>query len=305
MEGCSRSECYVNDVLEDNNIALGPKDIVEPGLKSKIKSGDTIKIQKAINIQLQVDGKITNVATTAPNVGEMLKTEGIKLSEEDKIIPSVEQPIKPSLKIEVVRVTSKVGKEVQNLDFTTVVKKDSDLKEGSKKVVQEGATGQKEIQYKIVYENGKEVSKQKVSEKVVQQPRDKVVAMGTKKTVPVGTGKSVALSRGGMSYSKQIRMKATAYTSSYNDTGKRPGDDAFGITATGTRAKRVSGGYSTVAVDPSVIPLGTKLYVEGYGFAIAEDTGGAIKGNRIDLYLNSDSEVNNFGVRYLNVYVLQ
>lgn len=103
---------------------------------------------------------------------------------------------------------------------------------------------------------------------------------------------------------KKIKMRSTAYTASYADTGKRPGDEDFAITASGAKVKRNPNGYSTVAVDPRVIPLGTKLYVEGYGYAIAEDTGGAIKGNRIDLYFNTSKEVDNWGVKYLNVYVL-
>ncbi|WMJ79836.1 ubiquitin-like domain-containing protein [Clostridium sp. MB40-C1] len=287
----------VKDVLEKNNIALGPKDIVEPDLKSKIKSGDTIKIERAINIQLQVDGKSKNVATTADNVKEMLSQEGIKFSQEDKISPSKEETIREGLKVNIVRVNSKIEKKVEPLEFTTVVKKDSNLKEGYKKVVQDGTAGQKEIQYKVIYEDGKEVSRQMVNQTVIQQPKDKIVAMGTMQTV--------RLSRGDSSYLRKIRMRATAYTSSFKDTGKRPGDRGFGVTASGTRTKRTSGGYSTVAVDPSIIPLGTKLYIEGYGYAIAEDTGGAIKGNRIDLYFNSDSEVHNFGVRYLNVYIVQ
>ena len=63
-------------------------------------------------------------------------------------------------------------------------------------------------------------------------------------------------------------------------------------------------GYSTIAVDPSVIPLGTKVYVEGYGYAIAADTGGAIKGNRVDLFFNTEAEASNWGVRNLDVYIL-
>ncbi|WDC85051.1 3D domain-containing protein [Caloramator sp. mosi_1] len=101
-------------------------------------------------------------------------------------------------------------------------------------------------------------------------------------------------------------MRATCYTSSYEDTGKMPGSPGFGRTATGTFARRDEDGYSTVAVDPKVIPLGTKLYIPGYGFAIAEDTGGAIKGNKIDLYFNPGSrEYRTWGVRYVDVYVLK
>ena len=75
-------------------------------------------------------------------------------------------------------------------------------------------------------------------------------------------------------------------------------------TASGTTVRRNPSGYSTLAVDPRVIPLGTKVYVEGYGYAIAEDTGGAIKGNKIDVYMNTVAECYNWGVRNVNVYIL-
>ncbi|MEG0005293.1 MAG: 3D domain-containing protein, partial [Clostridium sp.] len=77
------------------------------------------------------------------------------------------------------------------------------------------------------------------------------------------------------------------------------------ITASGMKVKRDPDGYSTVAVDPRVIPLGTKLYVEGYGYAIAADTGGAIKGNKIDLYFNPGYNLGGWGRRTVTVYVLQ
>lgn len=67
---------------------------------------------------------------------------------------------------------------------------------------------------------------------------------------------------------------------------------------------RISGGMSTIAVDPSVIPLGSKVYVDGYGYAIAADTGSAIKGNIIDLYLNSASECDSWGRRQVNVLIV-
>ena len=95
-------------------------------------------------------------------------------------------------------------------------------------------------------------------------------------------------------------MVASAYDLSYESTGKRPGDKYFGITASGTKARP-----GVVAVDPSVIPLGTRLYVEGYGFAVAEDTGGAIKGNRIDLFYENRKQALNYGMRKVKVYILK
>lgn len=108
------------------------------------------------------------------------------------------------------------------------------------------------------------------------------------------TGSNQTLSRGGsgaVSSSRVLSMQATAYT----------GD---GITASGSPTKRDPNSYSTIAVDPRVIPIGTRVYVEGYGYAIAADIGGAIKGNRIDLFVPSQSEAQNWGIRSVNVYVL-
>ncbi|MEA4826751.1 MAG: ubiquitin-like domain-containing protein [Clostridium sp.] len=287
----------VEDILKKNNIALGPKDIVEPDLKSKIKSGDTIKIEKAVNVQLEIDGQTKTVLTNADSVDQMLAEERIQLGEEDKILPAKGEKIKEGLKIAITRMNTKVEKKIEPIEFATEVKKDPDLKEGHKKVVQEGTTGQKEVNIKVVYKDGKEISREVVNEKVVKKPTNKVVAMGTLKTMK--------LSRGGeINYSKKYRMRATAYTESYKDTGKRPGDKGFGITASGTRVRRNPEGYSTVAVDPRIIPLGTKLYIPGYGYAIAEDTGGAIKGNKIDLYFNGDNHVYRWGVKYVDVYIV-
>ena len=94
-----------------------------------------------------------------------------------------------------------------------------------------------------------------------------------------------------------MTMKSTAYSSS--DKG------VSGITASGMKATRDPNGTSTVAVDPRVIPLGTKLYIEGYGYAIACDTGSAIKGNKVDVYFNSVKECYSWGSRNVDVYILE
>ena len=123
----------------------------------------------------------------------------------------------------------------------------------------------------------------------------------------MGTVINYKTSRGDtLRLSKAIDMKATSYTASFKDPGKQPGEPGFGITATGAKVRR-----GIIAVDPRVIPLGTRVYVEvpgkaaDYGYAVAADTGGAIKGNKIDVYLDTSSAVEACGVRKVKVYILK
>lgn len=104
-----------------------------------------------------------------------------------------------------------------------------------------------------------------------------------------------------MSIDKILSFNLTAYTSGPESTGKFPGHPEFGITSTGTHATE----GRTIAVDPRVIPYGTKVYIEGVGIRTAEDTGGAIKGNRIDVYMDDLGQARTFGVkRDVRVYIL-
>ncbi|MBU5592131.1 DUF348 domain-containing protein [Clostridium sp. MSJ-4] len=281
----------VEGALHDNKITLGPKDKIEPGIETKVKKGDQIHIKRAVDVEIALDGKELSIQTAEENIESMLSAEGITIEEEDKVTPSIDSPISKGLKVDITRVETKILAESIPIDFSTVVKKDDSLAKTVNKVVQEGAQGEKLVSTKIIYENGKEVDKKVVSETVVKEPMDKVVLQGTLGVLNVsrGSGEDIL-------YKKSMKVKATAY---YNS-----GSNGNHITATGTSTRRNPGGYSSIAVDPRVIPLGTRVYVEGYGYAIAEDTGGAIKGNTIDVFFPSASETYNWGVKYVNVYIL-
>ncbi len=166
-------------------------------------------------------------------------------------------------------------------------------------VVQEGSDGMKKSVYQECYVDGKLVSKSLEEEIVYIDPVDELIEVGTKEY-------EVATSRGGFRFEEELDMVATAYDLSYESTGKNPGDPYYGITASGTKAQP-----GTVAVDPSVIPLGTKLYIAStdgspdYGFATALDTGGAIRGNRIDLFMEDGTACNIYGIRQVRVYILE
>lgn len=284
-------------VLDDNKIKVGPKDKVTPSLNSRIYDNGKLSIKRAVKVGIHVDGKELTVNSAEDNVFDMLKSEKIKLNNLDRISPGGDVKLKNGLNVIVTRVECKDIKETGPIKYDTIFKNDESMQNGSKKVLQKGQNGEKETVTRVIYENGKETSRRIIRQIVKRQPVQKVVAIGA---IP-----NHSLSRGGnFSNVRLLKMRATAYTADYASTGKRPGDSGFGITATGTLARR-SDYSSSVAVDPRVIPLGTKLYVDGYGYAIAEDTGGAIKGNRIDLFFNSSCEATNWGVKWVNVYVAE
>jgi len=168
-----------------------------------------------------------------------------------------------------------------------------------KQVIQQGSDGMKKSVFQECYIDGAKVLRTLEEEIVYKDPVDEIIEVGTKEY-------TVATSRGGFRFNKEFDMIATAYDLSFESTGKRPGDPYYGITASGTKAQP-----GTVAVDPSVIPLGTKLYVAStdgspdYGFATALDTGGAIKGNRIDLFMEDGNDAYWFGIRQVKVYILE
>jgi len=333
--------------LESKNIKVGPEDKTIPNLNSKIEKGSTIKIIRAAAVKINVDGKVLSSTSSADTVGDMLKAQGITTSQSDKVSPSVTTKLKSGMEVSITRVTSKDITALSPVAFETVTKNDSTLKKGITKVVQNGVQGEKTTVTRVVYENGKESSRDVVSEAVTKQPVKKIVAAGTAATASIkasttvltktlteaskaastaastitpaaskaatapsasaasttvasaASTSSVTDSRGGsISYSKALTVMATAYS-------EEESSNTWGLqTATGVDAVRNPNSWSTIAVDPKVIPLGTKVYVEGYGYAIAQDTGSAIIGKHIDCFFYSVADMNAWGTRTVNVYIL-
>lgn len=188
--------------------------------------------------------------------------------------------------------------ERSGVEHETTIVYNNDQYVGYEKVVQNGSDGMKKSVYQECFVDGKLVQRSLEEEIVYKDPVDEIIEVGTKE-------RTVATSRGGLRFKNEMDMVATAYDLSYESTGKNPGDPYYGITASGTKAQP-----GTVAVDPSVIPLGTKLYIAStdgspdYGFATALDTGSAIQGYRIDLFMEDNQDALNFGIRQVKVYIL-
>lgn len=167
--------------------------------------------------------------------------------------------------------------------------------EGQRRVRQEGLPGIRNVTTEITYIGGVEQSREVVEESMLLQPVNAIVDVGTGRL-----GALTDVTSPYFHYVRRVRMEATAYTAGFGCTGKRPGDPGYRITASGRRVE-----HGIVAVDRRVIPLGTRLYVEGYGFAIAADVGGAIRGYRIDLFMESLQDALRFGRRDLYVWILE
>lgn len=103
-----------------------------------------------------------------------------------------------------------------------------------------------------------------------------------------------------------VQVTATGYYAGRESTGKKPGHPEYGVTYSGLKVMRDHTSLSTIAADPNVFPLGTVLYIPGYGYGVVADTGGAIKGNRIDLYFETKDQVyKEWGKKTLNVFIVK
>lgn len=287
----------VGSILDSNNIIVGDKDKVSVDLNSYASDGDVIHIKKALKVNVALEGKEVEIYSAENNVKDLLKAENIELGSLDKISPSLNKELQEGMDVTIKRVKKEIKEVTEVIAYSKEMKSSDEIEEGIQKVLQKGENGQKVIKTEVTYEDGKVIDEKIIEEKTEKEPVDELVALGT-----LGV---LRPSRGGKyHYTSALEVKATAYTADVDYNGV-PDDPYGGMTATGTRARRNIDGYSTIAVDPRIIPLGTKVYVEGYGLAIAEDVGGAIKGNIIDVYMDTYSQTMNWGAQYVKVYILK
>lgn len=284
------TESKVKNILEEANIEVTEHDVLSQALDAEVGETNQIDIQKAFQLTL-VDGlEERQVWSTSTTVANFLKQQGIQLNEFDRVENDLEKEITPEDKITVVRVEKVTDVVEESIDFAVETKSDSSLLKGKEKVVTKGEEGKVSRTYEVIKENGKVIEKVLKSEDVIQKPTTKVVAVGTKVvTAAVSRSNSASSS----SSSKEFYVTATAYTAGCAGCS--------GVTATGLTLKD---GMKVIAVDPSVIPLGTKVWVEGYGNAIAADKGSAIKGNKIDVFVSSTNQANSWGRKKVRIKIL-
>ena len=274
---------------------------------------------KDVKIVLQNGYEMTTL-TSKTKVSDILEENNIVLNENQKTMPELDSELKAG---ETIKITDKSYNEVQiaqiseqgietslnqlmesyapitekivveqvAIPYETITKNtnNAETADSTNKVVQQGKDGLKEITYKIKYQNNVEIEKTVISEKVITEPVNKIVQV-QKKTV-TSRGSSLPRTTGGNS--SGTVYKITAYCPCSKCCGKATGRTASGTKATPGRTVAASGKYA----------FGTKLNIGGHIYTV-EDRGGAITGNKIDIFVGSHAEALQWGVRYLQVSVV-
>ena len=230
------------------------------------------------------------VVTSAQTVGEALREQGITLKPQDIVVPSDSAPLSDGMEIDLGIVERKVKEVKKVVPYDTHTDYTDTMNVGEIIDVDLGKDGLEDQQIESFFLNGQEAFEKVVKSTVLVPAKNAKVIEGTSLRQKLYPLKKRALVK------KVITLEATAYY---------PGPEDTWPYASGTTASGLKAGYGVVAVDPRVIKLKTLLYVEGYGFAIAADKGGAIKGKKIDLCFDTYEQAVQFGRKKVKVYLLR
>lgn len=263
-----------------------------------------ITVQRGQVITIDNCGERLEVGSFGEDLETLLKRLGVPYGGDYRVSLPLTVQTQDGMEVKVEHVVE--NREVYTVDvpYETTYCYDPTLPAGERKVLIAGITGQTCYEARVKYVNRQETGRTIIQETVLQEPVNEIVVEGTGKALTghadmpaIGDGVIVTADGQVLTYNNVLHIVCTAYTKT--DEGC---DD---WTATGTPAR-----VGAVAVDPDLIPYGTKMFIVAndgsyvYGYASAEDCGGAIQGNRIDLYYDTTAECFQFGVRTCSVYIL-
>ena len=287
-------------VLEQLGLSLNQNDTYTT---QAVEGAAAITVRRAQKITVHYHGQTTLVTSFGETAGELLSRLGLDVTGEDVVSHGLEEETYDGMELRVDR--PEILRQVYTAAIPHPVSRCSDptLPVGTEAVLTPGTDGEMRCTAEITYLGGQEAGRQVLSETVTRQPVAEIIAVGTGSAPavsekPVIADGRITLPTGEvLTYTRTDTVRATAYT--HTDRG------CDTVTATGTRVHR-----GTAAVDPRFIPYGTRMFIVSsdgsyiYGIAAAEDCGGDIKGDRMDLYLPTHAQCTAFGRRVCTVYFL-
>lgn len=273
----------IGEAMRQAQITLYLGDKVEPSLGSQVTAGLRVAIERSVPVSVEADGDRRKTRTQARTVGDALANLGVVAGGLDIVSPPMDTPLYDDIEIRVTRVREEIEIKEEIEPYETIYQGDANLAIDTQQVLNAGAEGITRQRYRVRYENGDEVSRTLEDEWIAQTPDTRIVAYGQRiePQTAVVEGQTIT-------YWRKIRMLATSYTA----------ESAGGnITRTGDVLRD-----GIVAVDPSIVPLRSQVYVPGYGLGDALDTGGGVIAKHIDLaYVNRPYE---WTRRWVDVYLL-
>ena len=300
QETVNTKAATVGALLEEQGYQHSERTRLNMALDAEITDYMNIVIDTSATVRFSLHDREASIHTSAKTVGEFLEEQNVTLGEHDTVVPAENTEVHDGMTIAIDSYRTSIKEENIEIPFETVDEYTEDLYEGESRVTDEGQAGTLRKTHKTVYYNGK-VLPTTTEESVVREARNKVVEHGTAVYVePVqetatesasytkSSSESYTESYSSSNAGEWMTFTATAYDPTVGDT-----------TRMGTPAR-----VGVIAVDPNVIPLGSVVEIEGYGTYSAEDTGSAIIGRKVDIFLSSHSEAINFGVRTVRVRVL-
>lgn len=321
------------EVLTEAGIELEEEDTYETGYADGMNQ---ITVRRMQMVTVINRGAQSVIGTYGETTGSLLARMGITPGTGDTLSCSSETQTYDGMTIELVHTETRIEEEDTVVPYPVNYYEDPDLEPDAEIVLVAGQNGLTHVKSEVTYRNGKEVSRVIVQETVKTKPVTQLVIRGVDRTImeqpadPEPTEQSVSsgsTSSGGSSSSGSSSSGGSRYDGSAETSGNvimtSSGESytyvdvmtcsATAYTCEGYVGHTYSGTLARVgaiAVDPTVIPLGTKMYVVSndgqyvYGYCVAEDIGGGIKGNKIDLYFDTYAECWDFGVRMCTVYIL-
>ncbi len=260
------------------------------------------------DINLNIKGNESIISSNKETVRDLLDEQNINYDEDDIIKPSLDEKLKNGMNIEFIDVKKTKKIEYTNIDFETKTVDDNNLLKGETEISQEGKLGKQKETYENIYENGKLIESNLLTSEIEKSPVEKVIKKGTKEEIieeVIVKNDELQNEIQEKNNEASIVNESNAKTNDINKDNKihveATAYSGHSITATGTRPK-----WGTIAVDPTVIPYGTKVYIPKFDMVFtAEDCGGAIKGNKIDIFMNSKNESYTWGRRNIEIYILE
>ncbi len=282
----------VGEFLQERNIVVGAHDYVDPATDVPVSDGLVVTYRAALPMTIVTAHTRIAAISAAEDVGSLLDEAHVRLGPDDVVAPALADPLPANGVVRIERVVVWTRSENRVIALKTVHRLDFSMTPGTTRTITKGAPGERSVMVRFTQRDGGAVQRAVVASHVLHKPRSRVVVDGVGEYQAFERFAAHGVERTAYLAQSAMEMIATAYTASCAGCS--------GMTAIGRRA-----GHGIVAVDPRVIPLGTRLFIPGYGLAVAGDTGGAIHGNRIDLGFNSLRDALLFGRRPVTVYRLK